>query len=97
TLSICKVSGDGGPPQVFTPTNFAPLVTALNAGTTQESDSSCSGSPDSEYQLLFGYAEGPPVLVRFLPGCHPAISNGSLAADNEAEVMAELTPLLTSH
>ena len=61
SVSIC--GSHGGPTLTD---GFAGLVAALNALPTQPSDQGCSMShcgPAVNYQLLFGYRQGPAVVV----------------------------------
>jgi hypothetical protein len=58
------------------------------------SQGSCTGEVRGWYELLFRYDSGPPVLVRFLPGCEPDVDNGSLQAQLDPDSARRLEHLL---
>jgi hypothetical protein len=77
--------------------DWSKLVSALNQLPTSTSTSACNGngSPDARmYELLFGYADGPSVLVRVFTDCTPAVDNGSLQANDPGTIVPLITALL---
>ena len=48
----------------------------------------------TDYILLFGYPEGPPVNVDVNPGCRPAIDNGNLQANDPTTLVPLIQELL---
>ena len=76
---------------------YQTLVSALNRLPTRPSTRSCSPSPGSsapEYQLLFSYPQGPPVLVSILSSCHPEIDNLDLQSDSASSILPVIQELL---
>ncbi len=77
---------------------YQSLVSALNRLPTRPSTRSCAPTPTPsapEYQLLFSYPEGPPVLVSILSGCHPEIDNLDLQSDGASSILPAIQQLLT--
>ena len=73
------------------------LVSALNRLPTRPSTGSCSGTPEPsapEYQLMFSYPEGPPVMVSILIGCHPEIDNLALQSNSASSILPLIQQLL---
>ena len=52
-------------------------------------------APSAQYQLLFSYPQGPPVLVFIFVGCHPEIFNGNLRAANASSILPVIQQMLT--
>lgn len=75
---------------------YEALVLALNRLPARPSTRACSGSPGpgSFYQLLFSYAEGPPISVDIVVGCHPEIDNLGLQSASANSVMPIIQRLL---
>ncbi|GAA5038074.1 hypothetical protein GCM10023259_002270 [Thermocatellispora tengchongensis] len=72
------------------------LAAALNSPPVRRSENMCQGIPDAkprEFQLVFGYADGPPALVRVSTGCTPGVDNGLLQAELHDTVRAHLERL----
>jgi len=74
------------------------LVAALNALPARLSTRGCSerGPSRLQYQLLFSYPKGPPVLVDIMTGCYPEIDNLSLQASSATSVLPIIERLLRS-
>jgi hypothetical protein len=91
SVSICT-------PKAHTLTSgYQALVSALNRLPTRPSTGICSPAPGPsapEYQLLFSYPEGPPVLVSILSGCHPEIDNLDLQSDSASSILPIIQHLL---
>ncbi len=58
----------------------AQVAALLDQLRTQPGTDACEGTPEVVTRLAFGYAEGPPVVVGWTPGCEPSVGNGSLSA-----------------
>ncbi|MCW2615870.1 MAG: hypothetical protein JWN08_2864, partial [Frankiales bacterium] len=97
-LAVCRPSVDDQPPparEVERAT--AERVVALLARVpTVPGSGGCSGPSRRTYDLLVSYPDGPPVQVRYAPGCEPPMRNGSLDATPSAAQGAELEDLLRS-
>ncbi len=101
SATICKVamSNQAAATATKVVTDLPALVRSLNSGATKPSTSAmgCESAQPSAlsvlYEVLFSYAEGPPVFVRVTPGCVPSIDNLSLQGDDLAAV-ALVTALL---
>lgn len=79
--------------------DFAGLVRTLNSAASTASNGECDPQRGSfagawTWTLQFHYPVGPDVTVRVGTGCHP-IDNGSLQADNDAELVPLIEKLLT--
>ncbi|MDT4916700.1 MAG: hypothetical protein QOH89_1400 [Pseudonocardiales bacterium] len=73
----------------------APFAAALNRLPTKPdvgayACAQAAGGMPTVYTLRFGYAIGPDVVVQILDGCTPAVSNRSLAGDDDSGVMVLL-------
>lgn len=79
--------------------DFGELVSTLNALPTDLGDGICSPSPrtDDEYQLIFGYRQGPPVSIRVYKGCYPEVYNGTLKSQIAGSVIPAIRQLLARH
>jgi hypothetical protein len=93
SLTICSSSGG----TVAVHAGFQPLVRALNQQPTRISNDSCKGPAREFYELAFGYAVGPPVMVMVTPGCLPGIDNTSLQARDGTAVEPLIKELLGKH
>lgn len=91
SLLVC--TGDSAPREVASAR--AQRVASVLAEVQTGPDSNiCSGSPRVTYGLLFRYEVGPPVHVRYSPGCEPPVHNGSLDGTPTQEQQARLEDLL---
>jgi hypothetical protein len=73
------------------------LVTALNALPTRTSTRGCQMRPPfhgQDYELEFGYPQGPPAGVRISTYCFPAIDNLSLQANSAKTIVPIIQRLL---
>jgi hypothetical protein len=73
------------------------LVRALNALPTRTSTLGCQSRPPfhgQNYQLEFGYPQGPPVQVWITAYCFPAIDNFSLQANSAKTIVPIIQRLL---
>jgi len=63
-------------------TGVAEFAAKLSSGRTRSSSGGCRapGGVTASYQLVFRYAEGPPVGVRALIGCDPPLLGATLMA-----------------
>lgn len=79
--------------------NYQPLVTALNALKTHQSNRACSGEarPGAHYSLVFGFPVGPPDIVNVDTGCRPPIDNGTLQANTTGNVVSIIQQLGRRH
>ena len=68
----------------------------LNQVFTEPGSNSCAGTARTTYDLLFRYADGPPVALWYSPGCEPPLHNGSLDATPTKEQGAALEDLLAA-
>ena len=104
-VDICRSTSDGLGRIARLTTGFRPLVNALNAKRTTISTNSCQEQttipgatptlgPPVFYYLLFRYANGPSVLVRYTDQCTPAIDNSSLQATDDGRVIAHIQSLV---
>jgi hypothetical protein len=76
---------------------YQTLVSALNRLPVSVSTLSCSPSPAPsapQYQLLFSYPEGPPVLVIITSGCYPEVDNLGLQSNSATTVFPVIQLLL---
>ena len=92
SVSIC--GSHGGP---MLSAGYAGLVAALNALPSRPSDQSCSMShrgPAVNYQLLFGYRQGPAVVVQVFGRCVPQVNNTSLQAVSAGTILPIIARLL---
>jgi hypothetical protein len=98
SVSVCEVSAaDGGKATQRTETSGVERFTsALGALKTSPDGGACKpdGQPFTDYSLVFGYAEGPPVNVEVYSSCRPAIHNGSLQASDPTTVLPLIQELL---
>ena len=98
SVSVCEVGGAaGGKATQRTETSVVERFSnALGALRTSPDGGTCKPDrqPFTEYILLFGYAEGPPVNVSVVPSCRPAIHNGNLQADDPTTVVPLIQQLL---
>jgi hypothetical protein len=79
--------------------DFGKLVSALNSRPTDLGRGVCSPSPktDDEYQLIFGYRQGPPVSINVYKGCFPEVYNGTLKAEKAGSAIPIIRQLLGRH
>lgn len=94
-LDICRSTG--GPFQTIAHVTggFGALVDALNGKPTTTSTNSCSISTTGlTYNLTFRYASGPPVEVRYIKGCVPAIDNSSLQSTDDGHLIPQIEELI---
>ena len=98
SVSLCEVSaaGDGKTTQRTEASGVGTLASALNGLRASPWQGQCKlvGRPLTEDKLLFGYVEGPPVLVSLASNCTPAINNGSLQANSTTTVLPLIRDLL---
>lgn len=97
SVSVCEVGAAGGKATQRTETSGVERFTsALGALRTSPDGGACTPGrqPFTEYILLFGYAEGPPVNVDVVPSCRPAIHNGNLQANDPTTVVPLIQELL---
>ena len=98
SVSVCELSAtDGGKATQRTETSGVERFTnALGALKTSPDGGACkpNGQPFTNYSLVFGYAEGPPVNVDVFSSCRPAIHNGSLQADDLTTFLPLIQELL---
>ena len=98
SVSVCEVSAaDGGKATQRTETTgVGSLASAFGALRASAWHYQCKpdGQPLTDYSLLFGYAEGPPVIVSVVTNCAPAINNGSLQANDPTTVLPLIQKLL---
>ena len=98
SVSVCEVSAaDGGKATQRTgTTGVGSLASAFGALRASAWHYQCKpdGQPLTDYSLLFGYAEGPPVIVSVVTNCAPAINNGSLQANDPTTVLPLIQKLL---
>jgi len=76
---------------------FQGLVAALNALPARTSTRGCSSKPPfhgQNYQLEFGYPQGPAVQVRVSSYCYPAIDNLSLQAYSAKTILPIIKQML---
>ena len=77
SLLVCDEDDRG---RDIDPDRAAQAASLLGQLPTQPGTNACDGVPTSVRRLVFAYDEGPPVTVRWTPGCEPSIGNGSLSA-----------------
>ena len=100
SVSVCEVgAADGGKATQRTETSVVERFTsALGALRTSPTTGATACKQDkqifTDYILLFGYAEGPPVNVDVNPSCRPAIDNGNLQANDPTTVVPLIQELL---
>jgi hypothetical protein len=97
SVSLCEVKAGGGHATGHTKTSeVGRLASALDALRASGGQSQCrpAGRVLTEYSLLFGYVQGPPVLVLVAASCTPAITNGSLQSGDAATVLPLIQSLL---
>jgi hypothetical protein len=97
SVSLCEVSAGGGHATRRTRTSqVGRLASTLDALRASGGRNQCrpAGRPLTEYRLLFGYVQGPPVLVSVAASCTPAINNGSLQSSDAATVLPLIQSLL---
>ncbi len=100
SVTACQVDKPkAGASQPATSAVARQLIRNLNDKTIGPSgNGSCrpTGSGMQDYNVLFDYREGPPVLVVVLSGCVPEIWNGSLHATGAGDVLPLLKTLLAT-
>lgn len=100
SVSVCEGSAAGGgkATQRTETLGVDSLASALGAlpASASKYQFVCKplGPPSTWYTLLFGYVEGPPVVVSVEVGCTPAIDNGSLQANDATTVLPLIHKLL---
>lgn len=77
SLVVCA---DDGSRREVDPDRAAQAVSLLGQLETRPGTNVCQGTATSRSQLVLTYAEGPPVVLRWTPGCEPSLGNGSLSA-----------------
>ena len=91
SVSVCEVSAaDGGKATQRTgTTGVGSLASAFGALRASAWHYQCEpdGQPLTDYNLLFGYPTGPPVIVSVVTNCAPAINNGNLQANDPTTVL----------
>lgn len=94
-LDICRSTGGAFNTVAHVTTGFGAVVNALNAEATTTSTNSCAiSTPGLMYNLAFRYATGPPVEIRYMKGCNPALDNSSLQATDSGQLVALLEALV---
>lgn len=94
-LDICHSAGGAFNTVAHVTTGFSAVVDALNAKATTTSTNSCAiSAPGLMYNLAFRYATGPPVEIRYMKGCNPALDNSSLQATDNGNLVALLEALM---
>jgi hypothetical protein len=99
---ICREPTNAGNPFVRTRVReqrvLSDLQRRLNAYPTRASGHSCSqADPDRDplgYRLVFEYAEGPPLALRYIAGCRPMLDNGGLEADGDETLASGFDDIL---
>lgn len=81
-------------PRELAPDAAARVADLLNALSGTPDASACSGPAGNGYDLLFRYADGPPVHLWWLRDCDPPLHNGSLQATPTDSQSDELEALL---
>jgi hypothetical protein len=103
SVQICVALGSGPHAGYRTVTNSgaaSPLARVLNRLPTRVSTSACVSRGllrHEPYDLLFRYADGPPVHVRVDAQCRPSIDNGSLQAVDAESVVPLIEQALGRH
>lgn len=92
SLLVCA---DSDTPRQLSAEDAARVAELLGQLDTAPGTNSCSGNATTSYNLLFRYAQGPPVAIWYSPGCEPPLHGGSLDATPSAEQTAELKALLS--
>jgi hypothetical protein len=77
SLVVCA---DDGSRREVAPDLAAQVVSLLGQLETRPGTNACQGTMTSSSRLVLTYAEGPPVVLRWTPGCDPSLGNGSLSA-----------------
>ena len=77
SLVVCA---DDGSRREVAPDRAAQVVSLLGQLETRPGTNACQGTSTSSDRLVLAYAEGPPVVLRWTPGCEPSLGNGSLSA-----------------
>jgi hypothetical protein len=70
------------------------LQTVLEGVKTHASSNGCQGQSQHPINLSATYAEGRPSILRYLPGCDPALDNGYIAGNPTPEQQRALERLL---
>jgi hypothetical protein len=98
SVTTCEATAPNGGRSTrrTTTSGYQQLTTALNQLPTGPWGHGCNPGtqPVSMYNLLFDYAEGPPVVVTISPNCTPAVSNRSLQSSDASKVLPLLDQLL---
>jgi len=98
SVSLCEVSAAAGGRATRRTkiSEVGRLASALNALPASGWQNLCrpAGRPLTEYSLLFGYVQGPPVLVSVATSCTPEVNNGSLQSSDAATVLPLIQSLL---
>ena len=76
-LVVCAEDGAG---REVAPDRAEQVVSLLGQLETRPGTNACDGVPTSSSRLVLSYADGPPVELRWTPGCDPSLGNGSLSA-----------------
>jgi hypothetical protein len=92
-LVVCEENDAG---REVEPGRAALVAALLGEVATRPDVGACEGVPDRTFGLVFRYEVGPDVRTTWLPGCEPALSNGSLSATLTPVQADVLTDLLTS-
>ena len=77
SLVVCA---DDGSRREVAPDRAAQVVSLLGQLETRPGTNACEGALRSTSRLVLTYAGGPPVVLRWTPGCEPSLGNGSLSA-----------------
>jgi hypothetical protein len=78
----------------MTADEIAELQRVLDQVKTQPSTNGCQGTPTDPINVSAAYAEGRLSILRYMPGCDPALDNGHLAGTPTAEQTQALKRLL---
>jgi hypothetical protein len=89
SLTICTA----GKTRSFS-SGYQAVADALNRLPTRPSTGMCSPSPESMYQLLFSYPEGPLVSIDIGIGCYPEVDGLDLQSYRASSVMPIIQQLL---
>lgn len=89
SLLVC--SGGSQPREVEQAQEVTSVLAEVDTG---PGTNGCSGPARVTHSLLFRYDVGPPVQVRYSPGCEPTLSNGSLGGTTSEQQDARLEDLL---
>lgn len=91
SLLVCS---GGSEPREVEPEQAQQVTSVLAEVEAGPGTNGCSGPARATYSLLFRYEAGPPVQVRYSPGCQPTLSNGSLGGTTSEQQEARLEDLL---